>query len=260
MAAKKIVQSLSASAFGRYWNESARPLVSLVFVAPMILVYEGGLFVLGPQALRNGADVWMRRLLESLGFGQYLLLPVLTCGILLGWHHLNRERWRIRWPVLYGMALESIAFGALLLLLARVQSSLLSSAALTAPKSLAISASTSVEQAIAFLGAGIYEELLFRLMLFPAIAMLLKAAGMPRRTSWLTAILLSSLLFAAAHYRLDLMLGNFHLVTSFGDTFAWTSFAFRFVAGVLFATLFLARGFGVAVGAHAMYDLLVWIS
>src|SRR5687767_14843678 len=95
-------ESASKSLVARYWNESARPLVSLAFVAPMIIAYEGGLFVLGPEAMRNGADVWLRQLLEWLGFSQYFVLPVLTCALLLGWHHLNQERWSIRWTFLYG--------------------------------------------------------------------------------------------------------------------------------------------------------------
>ena len=63
----------SKSLLSRYWNETARPLVGLAFVTPMIVAYEGGLVALGPQAMRNGADVWLRQLLEWLGFSQYFL-------------------------------------------------------------------------------------------------------------------------------------------------------------------------------------------
>ena len=42
-----------------------------------------------------------------------------------------------------------------------------------------------------------------------------------------------------------------------GDAFDLTSFLFRFSAGVFFGALFLARGFGVAAGTHAFYDILV---
>ena len=79
-----------------YWGGSSRPLVSLFFVAPMLVAYEGGLLLLGPQAMRNGADAWLRHGLEQLGFGQYFLLPMLTCGLLLAWHHLQRKPWHVR--------------------------------------------------------------------------------------------------------------------------------------------------------------------
>ena len=239
----------SRSLVSHYWNESARPLVSLAFVAPMVVAYEGGLVALGPQAMRNGADVWLRQLLEWLGFSQYFLL--------LGWHHLNQDRWSIRWTFLYGMLFESIAFGALLLVVANAQQGIFAAVGSHATPPLSVQSTKAFGQLVAFLGAGIYEELLFRVMLFPALAALLRLVGTPRRTSWVVAILLSSLAFAAAHYQLDLMIGNFHLVTSSGDSFEWTSFLFRFSAGIFFATLLLARGFGVAAGAHAFYDILV---
>lgn len=241
----------------RYWNESGRPLVGLVFVAPMIVAYEGGLVALGPDAMRNGADVWLRQLLGWLGFSQYFLLPALTCALLLGWHHLNQERWSIRWTYLYGMLFESMAFGGLLLVLAQAQQGLLTAISVHEAPVLAVQSKHAFGQFVAFLGAGIYEELLFRVMLFPAMAALLRVAGTPRRASWVVALFLSSLTFAAAHYQLDLMIGNFHLTTSFGESFEWTSFLFRFTAGVFFAALLLTRGFGIAAGAHAFYDILV---
>jgi membrane protease YdiL (CAAX protease family) len=122
---------------------------------------------------------------------------------------------------------------------------------------LAIQSTKIFGKLVAYLGAGIYEELLFRAMLFPAMAAMLRFVGTPRRTSWLVAIFVSSLAFSAAHYQLDLMIGNYHLVTSYGDSFEWTSFLFRFGAGIYFSSLLLARGFGIAAGAHAFYDILV---
>jgi membrane protease YdiL (CAAX protease family) len=243
----------------RYWDESARPLVSLAFVAPMIVAYEGGLIALGPQAMRNGADVWLRQLLEWLGFSQYFLLPALTCAMLLGWHHLNQERWSIRWTSLYGMLFESMAFGGLLLVAAQVQQGVLAAVNSHAPSPLAMQGGKAIGQLIAYFGAGIYEELLFRAMLFPAMAAVLRLVGTPRRTSWVAAMFFNSLAFSAAHYQLDLMIGNFHLVTSYGDSFEWRSFLFRFGAGIYFSTLLLVRGFGIAAGAHAFYDILVSI-
>ena len=70
-----------------YWELSRRPLVSLVFIAPILLAYELGVLTLGVGQPRNAADIWLRQSLGALGFGQYVLLPLLTCGVLLGWHH-----------------------------------------------------------------------------------------------------------------------------------------------------------------------------
>lgn len=238
-----------------YWQESARPLVSLAFVAPMIVIYEVGLLLLGPDALRNGADAWLRSTLHWAGFGQYFLLPLLTCAILLGCHHLRRDRWHLRWAVLYGMLLESMTLGFVLVVFSHCQG-LVSGTAQIA-QLCSIADVSAVRQVIGFFGAGIYEELLFRLMLLPAIVTLLCAAGTSRAVSWITAIVLSSLLFAAAHYRLDLLIGSYEITTTAGDVFQWNTFVFRSFAGAFFGVLYRYRGFGVAAGSHALYDILI---
>jgi hypothetical protein len=235
---------------GGYWCDAARPLPSLVFVAPLLAIYEAGLLLLGPQAMRNGADVWLRWMLHALGFSQYFLLPLLTCGLLLAWHHLRRDRWRIQGQTLYGMLLESILGGGCLLLAALVHR-----ACCESMPTLAIEAGRTGEL-VSYLGAGIYEELLFRLMLLPLLVLLVRSAGAPAPVALIWSILAGSLLFAAAHYRLDLQFGPWAFDLSSGETFDWASFCFRLLAGGFFSCLFWFRGFGVAVGAHAVYDLL----
>jgi hypothetical protein len=37
----------------------------------------------------------------------------------------------------------------------------------------------------------------------------------------------------------------------------WFGFVFRFLAGVFFSVLFVYRGFGIAAGSHAAYDVLL---
>ena len=237
------------SSHGGYWRDSMRPLVSLAFVAPMLACYEAGVLLLGPQALRNGADVWLRRLLDAMGFGQYFLLPLLTCGILLAWHHAARHQWKVRWSVCGGMLGESLALGVALLFAAQLQHSMF--AALSAPDFAAAeisSAAIAGGRILGYFGAGIYEELLFRLMLLPLAIAALRWCGAGPRASLAAAVLVTSLVFSAAHYE---------LFAAHGDAFEWFSFTFRFTAGVFFSLLFVLRGFGVTVGAHAFYDILV---
>src|SRR5687768_11495134 len=74
-----------------YWSVSRGPLASLAFVVPLLIVYEAGVLGMGAQAVRNGADLWLRGLLDMLGFGQYFLLPSLTVVLLLVWHHLSGQ-------------------------------------------------------------------------------------------------------------------------------------------------------------------------
>jgi membrane protease YdiL (CAAX protease family) len=234
-----------------YWYESRRPLVSLAFVSPLLIGYEGGILLLGPQAMRNGAEVWLRSLLDVFGFGQYFLLPVLTVGLLLAWHHTTHERWYVPTPVLYAMAGECTAFAFVLIILGHLQGAVLH--ALT-PR-LAIAAPLGflgdglvqlLGRAVGFFGAGIYEEVLFRLMLLPILIIVFGMVGAPPRNRIWGAIVVSSLLFSAAHY-----------VGAQGDPFTFYSFIFRFIAGAFFAILFWNRGFGIAAGTHALYDIIV---
>ena len=77
-----------------YWNQSRRPLASLFFVLPLLLCYELGIWWLGSEAMRNGADVWLQQLLAASGIGGLFLLPLLTVAILLAWHHTTRQPWK----------------------------------------------------------------------------------------------------------------------------------------------------------------------
>lgn len=243
-----------------YARISQQPWTSLVFIAPMLVLYEIGVLALGSVATRNGADVWLRTLLEMIGIGQYFLLPVLVCGILLAWHYLTRQPWTIRPSVLGWMLLESLVLSWLLLLIAQTQGALFGqiSAALTADMTASTGPSGALfSRMIGYLGAGIYEELLFRLMLLPVVIAAIKACGFSPRTSVVAGIVLVSLVFSAAHYKLDFVLGPWHVVTPYGDVWSLYTFTFRFLAGVFFAVLFQLRGFGIAAGAHALYDISV---
>ena len=242
-----------------YWAESRRPLTALAFVAPLLVLYEGGVCFLGPQAVRNGADVWLRQLLAHLGFGQYYLLPVLAVSILLGWHYTTRQPWRLSRGVLASMVLESLLLAVCLRLILQLQGLLLQSIAgpgsPAAPAAaMAMGIPRKVCGLIGFLGAGVYEELLFRLIFLSLVGWVLSRIPALRGPAMLLAVLLTSLAFAAAHY-----VGPYgEPVQLFRSTF-WFSFSFRFLAGAFFGTLFVYRGFGIAAGSHAGYDILVGV-
>ncbi len=234
--------------------ESQLPLASLMFVAPLLIVYELGVVLLGPEAIRNGAEVWMRQLLAALGIGQYFVLPMLTVTLLLVSHYFTGRRWYVPSTTLWGMAVESVLLAVVLRLLLGLQSVVfgyLGGFDKTPLDFLAAQASppyTSevAAKAVAYLGAGVYEELVFRLIFLTAIANGFRLTGLPVRSAHILGICLNSVLFAAAHY-----------VGPMGEAFGLFGMLFRLVAGIFFGLLFLNRGFGIAAGSHAVYDLLV---
>jgi hypothetical protein len=235
-------------------------MASLAFIAPLLVVYELGVLMLGPESVRNGADLWLRELLRLAGFGQYILLPALTVGILLSWHHTTRQPWRLTSGVLPGMVVECILLALGLRWILYLQGTVFQGVAgpVASPSGAwvaAIGFSGTVRETVGFLGAGVYEELLFRLMLLPAVGWTLQRLGTSRRTGVVGAVFSTSLLFAAAHYLGEP--GDAFRLTEAGF---WFGFTFRFLAGVFFSVLFVHRGFGIAAGTHAGYDILVGLS
>ena len=231
-----------------YWEQSTQPLHCLVFVAPLLILYEVGIIWLGPSAMRNGADIWLREFLSHLGFGQYFFLPLVTCGLLLGWHHVTRCQWRLFPQVLSGMTCESFLVGLSIVVVGQMAGWLVWGTLTEDIASVSLGIGSTLPHVLSFLGAGIYEELLFRLILLSGSIALFQQLGVDRTSAWVAAIVATSLLFAAAHYRMFFQTGL---------EFTWYSFLFRGTAGVVFSFLYLYRGFGIAVGTHAVYDILV---
>lgn len=223
----------------RYWVESRRPLASLVFIAPLLAIYEVGVLWLGVRP--NGAHDLMQRFLDLFGFGQdvlRLLLPGLIVAILLGWHHLARQPWRLSAGILPAIAAEAILLGLCVRVLAFTQNLMV-----------ALTIREKIQSDIGYLGAGIYEELLFRLILLSLLIWVFRRGGASPRVSMILAIAVSSLLFSAAH----------HVGPYREWPICWPNFVFRTVAGVFFSLVYVYRGFGIAAGSHAAYDILTGV-
>jgi membrane protease YdiL (CAAX protease family) len=95
------------------------------------------------------------------------------------------------------------------------------------------------------LGAGIFEELLFRVVLVSALMILARVLfGAGPRVSAAFAVVLSALIFSAFHY-----------IGPFGDTLSLPSFLFRAISGLLFSIIYVTRGFGIVAWTHALYDV-----
>jgi membrane protease YdiL (CAAX protease family) len=107
---------------------------------------------------------------------------------------------------------------------------------------------TAVADAILKIGAGIYEELLFRLALISLISFLLtKIGNLAKEYALVFAAIASALLFGIYH---------FHFMPDI-EPFRWPLFTFYFLGGVYFTGLYVLRGFGITVGAHITYNLIV---
>jgi membrane protease YdiL (CAAX protease family) len=233
---------------GGYLGATRHPWACVLFLLPLLGAYEAGVVLAGdgqPEALRNGADTWLRWALQTLGLSPMYGAPVVLVTVLLGWSWVRRhDRPRELLATWLGMTVESVLFAAGLWCLSRTLAPLLDGLGVQLDYPAADTA--ALEQIISFVGAGIYEETLFRLMLFSLLTVLFRQAEVPLAA--LFAGLTSSLLFAAAHN-----------LGPHGEPFAAYVFLFRTLAGLYFALVYSLRGFGIAVGAHAGYDVLVGV-
>jgi membrane protease YdiL (CAAX protease family) len=247
--AKKSTDSAKIPQHHDYWCEARRPLNSLIFLAPLLAAYEFGVVWLGgrsPDAIRNGADHWMRSWLDQAGLGQAIILPALIAGGLFAWHLWARHPWKLSFDTFAGMGAESLLFALLLVVVGQCQEFAFRSAAEL--QLLSLREDPQTLRVVTYLGAGIYEEVMFRLCLLPLLYALFRGTRLSHRWSAGLAIVASSLTFSLAHY-----------IGPSADSFEMFTFTFRALAGSFFAGLFVLRGFGITVGCHAAYDVLVGV-
>src|SRR5580765_2711677 len=223
-----------------YFQRAEMPLASLLFILPMIVLYELGTRYISYANHQGEQRIIAFNLLQQFfGFfgatGRYL--PALAVvGILMTWHIARHDPWEARWGTVAGMLLESFVLAVPLILMGFAAARYWSlSASRLAPSSLIVLS----------IGAGIYEELVFRLMALTILHLLLiDLFAMKKGWAYLVMVLSSSILFAGYHY-----LGS--------ERFVWQTFAFRTAAGLYFGAIFVFRGFGITAGSHAAYDVLI---
>jgi CAAX prenyl protease-like protein len=245
-----------AKRIGSYWEASRSHRYSLLFALPLLLIYEALAALLAGDpsvaGVRNGADVLIKSLFIAVaGARGPLLFMAIVIGVSL-WlvrRDLRAGGGHLAAWVFGGMVLESLAlalvFGLVVgTLTIRILGPLGALATQAGGEMETMSWSARLMLSI---GAGLYEELLFRVVIVSAIANGARIVfGWRRGAAGVIATLFGALIFSAFHY-----------LGPYGDDFALQSFTFRTIAGVLFSALYLARGFGITAWTHAMYDVLV---
>ncbi len=234
-----------------YLAASREARYSLTFALPLLLLYEGLTALLPQSALagvRNGADVLLKTVFVAFGgrngvtaFG----LLLLAGGVWAVWRDRQRHPGSLKPGVLAAMLAESVVYAAVLGSVVAI----LTAAVLGGVGLAAVQAPTRVtlpvaSQLVVSLGAGIYEELVFRVLLVSGLVALGTVLGWKRPTGLAVAIVASAVIFSGFHY-----------IGPLGDRLTLVSFTFRMVAGLVLSGLFAARGFGITAWTHALYDV-----
>ncbi|MCX5746841.1 MAG: CPBP family glutamic-type intramembrane protease [Proteobacteria bacterium] len=205
---------------------------SLVLIFPLILVYAIGVLVTNRV---TGADLVSRVLLVAVGHDRaaYLIVyAVLAIGFLVWLRRGDRRatlRLDVALPVIFEAAIYAFTLGTVISLVV----DRLLGLGITGPS------------IIGAIGAGVHEELVFRLGIMAGLVAW-SAPHVGHRAAVALAILLSSLAFSGAH----------HLGAQ-GEPWNEHAFIFRTLAGVAFSSIFWFRSLAHAVYAHVLYDIVV---
>ena len=228
-----------------YFFTSRTSFYSFLFTIPLFFVYEISILFLSKDdiiVVRNGADFLMRNILESFDiYGLYGLGIVFLFGFVLLFIFFiktdNKKEFKSNF--LFLMFIESVLWSFILyFMLSKFMLVLMN------PTGKMI-----LQQVTLAIGAGIYEEFLFRVLLIAGLTRILGFIFLWKQLARkIVALIISGGIFSA-----------FHFMGEYGDFFSMELFLLRFFAGIILGGLYLFRGFGITAYTHSIYDLIVLI-
>ncbi|MHC4707489.1 MAG: CPBP family intramembrane glutamic endopeptidase [Planctomycetota bacterium] len=262
-----------------YFERTGRPIYAVVFLLPFIIFYELGTIFINTDLLRQYwqgrvvAFVWLHKFFECMGFtdkSAWIATPLAVVVILLALQVASRQRWRFSLRDVWPMGAECVALAVPLIVLGlflnsranpkpdaaefagpatQTRVAAVTTCAAGADEAVSDTAAADTDKPamrlladiVTSIGAGIYEELVFRLILICVLMMLFQnVLRLSRRNSIILSVLVSATLFSA-HHHVDFLSGQLYQKAPF----SLTEFGFRTIAGVYFAVLFAVRGFTI---------------
>lgn len=223
-------------------------LYSYLISLPLLVLYEALILISQPDPrhmVRVSVDVWIKTLFSYIGSNvlSITLIVIALIGVIIVYKERDRLS-TLKASYFMGMLAEAFFYAVgLAVLLGIIVGALVQ---LMQPESIE---SLSALQKIALsLGAGLYEELFFRVFLVSGLVYLFNYFVTKKGLAFTLAIIVAALLFSLVHY-----------IGALGDPFTLGSFLFRFLFGLALNAIYLWRGFGIAAWTHALYDIMVVI-
>jgi hypothetical protein len=278
------VGELNFNSSNGYWRESRQPIYTAVLILPFLLVYEIGIILLRSEFI-NGGDAIVRtlfgRIFGLMGFNVSFISALVLMVCLLVWQFRQKGSWKLNPPVLIALFFESLLYAVILFMLlynivqylpastvreSQASASRTESKARSSPSqpnqphkaqaartrasesSPRISRKPSLQDFVLYCGAGVYEELVFRVGLLGLLLLVFtKLFHMEHAYAAAWAVVVGAAIFSAFHH-----IG--------GEPFTIAAFLQRFFAGVYFAAIYYNRSFGVAAASHALFDMIVGLN
>lgn len=228
-----------------YIEQTQRPIVSLVFLLPWILFYELSILFMSQgnaEYLHNRVIAYklLRHFFMLFGATGIYLPGLAVIAFLLFQQLSSNQPWKFPKSTIAGMFLESSLLAVPLLVLAQITNTALTGKLAATQDNLSY---PIFKELLLSIGAGIYEELLFRLILITLLNIILvDLLKLQEGPAVFLIVILSAIIFSLYHY-----LGP--------EPFEITSFVFRTIAGGYLTGIYILRGFGIVVGTHIFYDI-----
>ncbi|MHC4292448.1 MAG: CPBP family glutamic-type intramembrane protease [Planctomycetota bacterium] len=247
-----------------YAERTSRPIYALVYLLGFMIAFMIGTILIQPSAMSQSlsepqvrvvAFIWVQNIMQYLGFSPRAALigtPLVVVVILTALQITSKTSWHVKLEDMFLMLVESVLLSVPLIVLSLLlnRQGAVSNTALAGQG--AEIQSLLWSDIVTGIGAGIYEELVFRLILICLLMLIFQDLfGVEKKPAVIWSVLISAILFSA-HHHIFFANGQFY----HGDTFTIGKFVFRTIAGGYFAVLYAVRGFGITAGTHAFYNIL----
>ncbi|MCD6460048.1 CPBP family intramembrane metalloprotease [bacterium] len=224
-----------------YFKFTRHGYYSIILIMPVFMIYETGIWWIDKHSyykIRNFVDVILKFAISSIGVSAFFWVTVGAMLLLLFFLKPRNDFLFFHWSFLPVLFMESLlyvfAFSAIIFAYNKI---------------LFYSGKMAKDQIISLIlscGAGVYEEIMFRVILFGLIALLFRKFFNISFIGIIISAVISSLLFSAVHF-----------IGEAGDIFSGYSFFYRFIGGLFFCLIYQVRGLAAAVYTHTIYDILV---
>jgi hypothetical protein len=244
MIARRRTAPRSSSPWEQYVESTHRPINSLAIVLPLLVFFHIGAAYWGIRFIPHRD---LRRLLAFFGATAPFLPAMMVITVLVAQHLARKDRWAVQGRVVGGMLIEAVIWT-----LPLVAVSFLRRVHAGQAVASALSNRPLGQQLVFFVGAGVYEEFIFRLVGIGLLVLVFHDVfKLPEPPVIIAAIAATALLFALYHFTGRQLAGG---------QLAWGRLLFLTMAGALWGTAQVLRGFGVAVASHITWNLYVALS
>lgn len=228
-----------------YLKQTSGILYSYLIAIPLLLLYELLIWISQPpdQAVRISVDILFKTFFQFLGINAIsatLFVAAFIGALVL--YMKRSELPHLRSSYFLSMILESAVYAILItVIIVGLLDAILTMNLMQSADSL-----SKIQLFALSLGAGLYEELFFRVILVGGLSFLFLNFFKEKSTAYAISAFIAAVIFSGVHY-----------IGQYGDFFTLGSFLFRFLFGLALNVIYVTRGFGIAAWTHALYDIFV---